>query len=76
MKAMVLNQITDLKSNREPLQLAELPDPRPAEDEVLIKVAACGVCHTELAEIEGRTPPSRFPMVLGHQAVGRIVEKG
>ncbi len=76
MKAMVLNQITDLRVNKEPLQLVDLPDPKPAEDEVLLEVSVCGVCHTELDEIEGRTPPSRFPMVLGHQVVGRVVEKG
>ena len=76
MKAMVLNKITDLRVDKEPLQLVELPDPRPADDEVLLKVPVCGVCHTELDEIEGRTPPSRFPMVLGHEVVGRVIEKG
>ncbi len=76
MKAMVLNQVTDLRVNKEPLQLVDLPDPKPAENEVLLEVSVCGVCHTELDEIEGRTPPSRFPMVLGHQVVGRVVEKG
>ena len=76
MKAMVLNQVTDLRENKKPLQLVELPDPEPSEDEVLIKVSTCGVCHTELDEIEGRTPPTRFPMVLGHQVVGRVVQKG
>ncbi len=73
---MVLNKITDLRVDKEPLQLVELPDPKPAEDEVLLKVLVCGVCHTELDEIEGRTPPSRFPMVLGHEVVGRVIEKG
>lgn len=47
-------------------------DPTPGDDEVLIQVHVCGVCHTELDEIEGRTPPPRLPMVLGHQVVGRI----
>ena len=42
----------------------------------LVKVSTCGVCHTELDEIEGRTPPSRLPMVLGHQVVGRVQKKG
>ena len=55
MKAMVLNQICDLRSNLRPLELVDLPIPEPAENEILIKVAACGVCHTELDEIEGRT---------------------
>ncbi len=76
MKAMVLNQITDLKVNKQPLQLMELPDPVPADHEVLLKVSTCGVCHTELDEIEGRTPPAYFPMVLGHQVVSRVVQLG
>jgi len=39
-------------------------------------VSACGVCHTELDEIEGRTPPSAFPRILGHQVVGRVAATG
>jgi alcohol dehydrogenase, propanol-preferring len=76
MKAMVLKEICDLKENRTPLQLTTLPVPTPKEKEILIKISACGVCHTELDEIEGRTPPSRFPMVLGHQVVGTVKETG
>ncbi len=76
MKAMVLNQVTDLTKNKNPLHLVKLPDPVPAENEVLIRVSTCGVCHTELDEIEGRTPPAFFPMILGHQVVGRVVQKG
>ena len=76
MKAMVLNRICNMGENRAPLELAELPDPRPAKGEVLVRVTACGVCHTELDEIEGRTPPPNFPMVLGHQVVGKVVRSG
>jgi propanol-preferring alcohol dehydrogenase len=76
MKAMVIPEIADMKKNREPLQMVELPVPGPKEGEILIKVTACGVCHTELDEIEGRTPPTSFPMVPGHQVVGTVVEKG
>jgi len=76
MKAMVLNQICSFDQNQMPLSLTTLPDPQPRENEVLIKVSACGVCHTELDEIEGRTPPSHLPMVLGHQVVGRVIERG
>lgn len=71
MKALVLNHLTLLADNAHPLELTTLPDPVPQPDEILVKVAACGVCHTELDEIEGRTPP-RLPIVLGHQAVGRV----
>ena len=76
MKAMVLNEICDLAKNKHPLQLQDLPKPISGERELLLKVSVCGVCHTELDEIEGRTPPSRFPMVLGHQVVGRVEETG
>jgi alcohol dehydrogenase, propanol-preferring len=76
MKAMILNSITDLALNREPLSLVQLPDPVPGDNEVLIKVQACGVCHTELDEIEGRTPPSRFPVIPGHQVIGEITGTG
>jgi len=76
MKAMVLPKICNLKENHSPLELMELPDPVPQEKEILVKISACGVCHTELDEIEGRTPPPRFPVVLGHQAVGKVAETG
>ncbi len=76
MKAMVLEEICDLDGRGDPLRLVELPDPRPGEGEILVKVSTCGVCHTELDEIEGRTPPPRLPVVLGHQVVGRVVENG
>ena len=73
---MILKEIVDLSKNKTPLVLAELPIPVPKENEILIKVSRCGVCHTELDEIEGRTPPAYFPIVLGHQVVGRVVAKG
>lgn len=76
MKAMVLNEVIDLTKNRQPLELVDLPEPKPGQGEVLLKVLTCGVCHTELDEIEGRTPPPRFPMVLGHQVVGKVEELG
>jgi propanol-preferring alcohol dehydrogenase len=76
MKAMVLNKICSLKDTREPLELVQMPVPIPKTGEVLVKIAFCGVCHTELDEIEGRTPPPQFPVVLGHQVVGRVHETG
>lgn len=76
MKAMVLNRISRLPEEKNPLSLVDLPVPVPEDEEVLVKVSACGVCHTELDEIEGRTPPPQFPIVLGHQIVGNIVETG
>ncbi len=76
MKAMVLERVVSLDKEEQPLVLLDLPDPKPSYGEVLIKVLACGVCHTELDEIEGRTPPPVFPMVLGHQIVGEVIELG
>jgi propanol-preferring alcohol dehydrogenase len=76
MKAMVLRELCRLTENPTPLELMELPDPIPTGEEILIKVSACGVCHTELDEIEGRTPPPRLPIVLGHQVVGRVAAVG
>ena len=76
MKAMVLEKIVDLSENHEPLKLVELETPRPRENEILIKISASGVCHTELDEIEGRTAPPEFPVIPGHQVVGRVVECG
>ena len=53
-----------------------LPIPRPKVDQILIKVSTCGVCHTELDEIEGRIEPPSLPIVPGHQVVGYVVEVG
>jgi len=74
MKAMVLNSLCNLKENKTPLELVEVPVPVPKDNDILIKVSACGVCHTELDEIEGRTPPSVFPIILGHQIVGNVIK--
>jgi propanol-preferring alcohol dehydrogenase len=72
MRAMILNKISDVSQNPEPLDAADLPVPEPGPDQVLLRASACGVCHTELDEIEGRTPPPRLPVVPGHQVVGVV----
>ncbi len=74
MKAWVIEKISDLTKEDKPLSQKDLPKPETKEGELLIKVKVCGVCHTELDEIEGRTPPPEFPVVPGHQVIG-IVEK-
>ena len=76
MKAMLLKRCVSLRDNPEPLTLEDIPVPEPSKDEVLIQVSACGVCHTELDEIEGRTPPSVLPMIPGHEVIGRVTETG
>jgi propanol-preferring alcohol dehydrogenase len=70
MRAMVLER------QREPLRPAELPDPRPGAGQVLVSVAACGVCRTDLHIVDGDLSEPKLPLVLGHQIVGAVVERG
>jgi propanol-preferring alcohol dehydrogenase len=74
MKAMILESLGEVRPPHAPLKLAQRPEPDPAPGEVLLYVTSCGVCHTELDEIEGRTPPPQLPVVLGHQVVGVVME--
>jgi Zn-dependent alcohol dehydrogenases len=76
MKAVILEKIVGLKENKRPLKLVELTKPAIRDKEILVKISACGVCHTELDEIEGRTLPVSFPIILGHQIVGFVVDRG
>ncbi len=76
MRAMVLTTTGPLDENPTPLQLVERPVPEPGAGQILIEVSVCGVCHTELDEIEGRTPPPRLPVVPGHEIVGRVAASG
>jgi propanol-preferring alcohol dehydrogenase len=72
MKAMVLRGISSLIDCDLPLDCVDLPVPEPGDREVLLRVSVCGVCHTELDEVEGRTPPPRYPVVPGHEVIGRV----
>jgi propanol-preferring alcohol dehydrogenase len=76
MNVMQIRKITKLPGDTSPLVASDIPSPRPGDMEVLIGVSVCGICHTDLDEIEGRTAPPRLPVVPGHQVVGRIVETG
>jgi len=76
MKAMILDAIYDLKEETSPLQLVDIAVPEIKKNEILIQVQACGICHTELDEIEGRTPPPQYPVIPGHQVVGEVIETG
>ncbi len=67
MKAMILSKIVSLNEVDSPLELVDLPIPDPGPGEILVKVAACGVCHTEMDEIEGRIALPKLPLVLGHE---------
>jgi propanol-preferring alcohol dehydrogenase len=70
MRAMVLER------QREPLRPADLPDPQPGPGQVLISVAACGVCRTDLHIVDGDLAESKLPLVPGHQIVGTVVGGG
>jgi alcohol dehydrogenase, propanol-preferring len=76
MKAMLLTKISSLNDTDEPLELADLPIPEPKHGEVLLRISVCGVCHTELDEIEGRTAPPTFPVIPGHEIIGRVERCG
>ncbi len=66
MRAMVLERL------REPLKLVERPDPQPSAGEVRVRVAACGVCRTDLHVVDGELPDPKLPIIPGHEIVGRI----
>ena len=76
MKAWQITRTGILNDDSVPLDRTELPDPEPGRGEVRIAVSVCGICHTELDEIEGRTEPPDLPVVPGHQIVGKIDEIG
>ena len=70
MRAMVLEQPGS------PLQLRELAQPQASKGEILIHVAACGVCRTDLHIIDGELAEPKLPLILGHQIIGRIAAIG
>ena len=76
MKAMLLKSLASFDENPEPLVLTEVARPEPGDNEVLLRVSACGVCHTELDEIEGRTAPPSLPVIPGHEVVGHVIALG
>jgi propanol-preferring alcohol dehydrogenase len=76
MKAMLLKALGPMSPTAAPLVLDTVPQPVPSPTEVLIRVSVCGVCHTELDEIEGRTPPPTLPVIPGHQVVGVVERTG
>lgn len=69
MKAMILKKIAPIEE--EPLELEDLPKPQPGPGQIRVKISVCGICHTELDEIEGRLG-ARLPIILGHEIVGIV----
>ena len=78
MKAMVLKEIRQInvEGGAKPLELVDLPVPKPKAKDILIKVLACGVCRTELDQVEGRIAPPKLPVIPGHQPVGVVAALG
>ncbi|HEX4826486.1 MAG TPA: zinc-dependent alcohol dehydrogenase family protein [Candidatus Polarisedimenticolaceae bacterium] len=74
MNAMVLDRQAGIATK--PLAPRSLPDPLPGPHEIVVRVAACGICRTDLHVIEGDLPPHRLPLVPGHQVVGRVDAAG
>jgi len=74
MKALSLDRPAPVRSA--PLQFIDVPEPEPRPDEVLVEILACGVCRTDLHIVEGEVAAPAYPVIPGHQAVGRIVGRG
>ena len=74
MKAMVLIKQSPIEEK--PLTLTDLPTHTPDGNQILVKVSVCGLCHTDLDEIEDRLKPTKLPIVLGHQIVGTVADTG
>jgi len=70
MRAMVLD------TRRQPLQLREVEKPRPAKGQLLVRIAACAICRTDLHVADGELPNPKLPLIPGHQIVGRVEEIG
>lgn len=73
MKAMQMKRFAPIEDN--PLELVDIPIPKPDTEEILIRVHICGVCHTDLHTVEGELPEVNLPIIPGHQVVGEVVAK-
>lgn len=76
MKAMQLSTLGEIGTSSTPLEFVSVEVPSPGPRQVLLRVEVCAVCHTELDEIEGRTPPPLLPVIPGHQVIGEVVSLG
>ena len=74
MKAMAL--FDPAPARERPLKLVDLPDPVPEDDEIVLEVSTCGVCRTDLHIIEGELTAPAYPIVPGHEVVGRVIQVG
>jgi len=74
MKAMKLKKFASIEQS--PLELTELPMPELGLKDILLRIKACGVCHTDLHTVEGELPQVKLPIIPGHQIVGVVERKG
>src|SRR5512134_4115449 len=74
MKAWLLNQPASV--DKHPLVISDVREPVPGPGELLLRVAACGVCRTDLHLLDGELPGIRYPLTPGHEVVGRVVSAG
>ena len=70
MRAMVLDK------PKHPLELCDVPKPKPARGQLLVRVSTCAVCRTDLHVVDGELPDPKLPLILGHQIVGRVEQIG
>src|SRR5205823_3345644 len=68
MRAMVL------KEPKLPLELRDVPKPKPGRGQLLVRISTCAVCRTDLHVVDGELPNPKLPLILGHQIVGRVEE--
>ena len=76
MRAMLLPRPASASDGSEPLELAEIPVPVPGPTDLLVRVSVCGVCRTDLEIVEGRVAAPRYPLIPGHQVIGRVAQAG
>lgn len=74
MRAFRLHQPAPAES--EPLRLETVPTPEPGPGALRLRVEACGICHTDLHTVEGELAPPAYPVIPGHQVVGRVEAVG
>jgi len=70
MRAMVLNE------PKRPLELRDVPKPKPGRGQLLVRISTCAVCRTDLHVVDGELPDPKLPLILGHQIVGHVEEIG
>ena len=70
MRAMVLAE------SKQPLELRDVPKPKPGRGQLLVRVSTCAVCRTDLHVVDGELPNPKLPLIPGHQIIGRVEEMG